>query len=71
MMQRAQLLLADVLVDAGHALAAFCSMRARKTMSAVAAASLAWRWKRTAHAAHVEAMLLMDSPAMKLGQVVM
>jgi len=34
------------------------------------AASLAWRWKRTAHAAHVEAMLLMDSPAMKLGQVV-
>ena len=36
MMQRAQLLLADSLVDAGHASAAFCSMRARKAFSAVA-----------------------------------
>ena len=36
MMQRTQLLLADSLVDAGHAAAAFWSMRARKTVSAMA-----------------------------------
>ena len=74
MMQRAQLLLVDLLVDAGHASAGFCSMRARKTVSAVAVPP---RWRGAGGApltlkiaAHVTAMLLMDLPAVQPRQVV-